>query len=281
MIKTFLINLESRPDRLAFVGKQLDDLGLPFRRISAVVGSELSKQQQTLFDKKRFVLEQKKEPVLGEIGCAMSHRLIWQQVQDDDLDFALILEDDISINEQLVDFLNDASNYKNFDFLNLSSNEPYEPNQDNVNALLDSQIVIRPKKWEKSRRLWRKIEWRKRWRIFKLHKLSNGEVACECDPAPALTSGYIVSNKGARALLETSQVMYYPIDLTWRVSGGVLRQGFLVSPLVRQSMNDSDIHGRYIGFRLNLWQRILRFFVKTRRLTRRLDVLKMYGWSRH
>ena len=71
MLKIFLINLDSRPDRLAYVSKQLDELGLDFIRISAVVGKDLSLKEQQLFDKQGFILEQKKEPVLGEIGCAM------------------------------------------------------------------------------------------------------------------------------------------------------------------------------------------------------------------
>ena len=110
--------------------------------------------------------------------------------------------------------------------------------------------------------------------------LGDGDIACECDPAPALGSGYILSLKGAEALLKTSETMFYPVDLTWRYSGGMLRQAFLAEPLITQSLGDTNIEGRYQGYKLNLWQRIQRFFVKSRRWRRRIDVIKMYGISR-
>ena len=38
------------------------------------------------------------------------------------------------------------------------------------------------------------MEWRNQWKIFAIHALNDKIIACECDPAPALTSGYILSD---------------------------------------------------------------------------------------
>jgi glycosyl transferase family 25 len=278
-MKIFLINLDKRADRLAFVQSQLDAIQLPFERIAAVYGADLTVEQQALFDQKRFVLEQKKAAVPGEIGCAMSHRGIWQQMVQQQLPYALILEDDIHINSKLAAFLADKTHYQDFDFLNLSANEPYAVAATAQQALIAAGSLVRPRIWQ-SRALWKQLEWRRRWRIFRLHVLNDGLIACECDPAPALGSGYILSLKGAEALLKTSETMFYPVDLTWRYSGGMLRQAFLAEPLITQSLGDTNIEGRYQGYKLNLWQRIQRFFVKSRRWRRRIDVIKMYGISR-
>ena len=278
-MKIFLINLDKRADRLAFVQSQLDAIQLPFERIAAVYGAELTVEQQALFDQKRFVLEQKKAAVPGEIGCAMSHRGIWQQMVQQQLPYALILEDDIHINSKLAAFLADKTHYQDFDFLNLSANEPYAVAATAQQALIAAGSLVRPRIWQ-SRALWKQLEWRRRWRIFRLHVLNDGHIACECDPAPALGSGYILSLKGAAALLKTSETMFYPVDLTWRYSGGMLRQAFLAEPLITQSLGDTNIEGRYQGYKLNLWQRIQRFFVKSRRWRRRIDVIKLYGISR-
>ena len=278
-MKIFLINLDKRTDRLAFVQNQLDAIQLPFERIAAVYGADLTVEQQALFDQKRFVLEQKKAAVPGEIGCAMSHRGIWQQMVQQQLPYALILEDDIHINSKLAAFVADKTHYQYFDFLNLSANEPYAVSATALQALIAAGSLIRPRIWQ-SRALWKQLEWRRRWRIFRLHVLNDGHIACECDPAPALGSGYILSLKGAAALLKTSETMFYPVDLTWRYSGGMLRQAFLAEPLITQSLGDTNIEGRYQGYKLNLWQRIQRFFVKSRRWRRRIDVIKMYGISR-
>ena len=225
MLKIFLINLDSRPDRLAYVSKQLDELGLDFIRISAVVGKNLNLEEQRLFDKRGFILEQKKELVLGEIGCAMSHRLIWQKMLDENIDHALILEDDVNIDEYLVDFLKKTIHYQAFDFLNLSFTKPYELNEQ------------------------------------ALHFLG---------------SGYIISKLGAEHFLQASNVMTFPIDLTWRFSAGLLRQGFVSNVLIEQCL-DTDIKGRYVGYKLTPLQKLQRIFKKSRFLKRRIAVLKMYG----
>lgn len=280
MMRIFLINLDCRPDRLMQVTSQLEHLGLPFTRIPAVVGNELSEiEQNQLYDKDRFIIEYKKPVTLGEIGCAMSHRLIWQKMLDENLEYALILEDDIEISAELIDFLEKSQHYQVFDFLNLSSNTPYYLEQTALNELKRQNISERPAFWQ-SRTLWRQIEWRKSWRIFKLHFFDKF-ICCECNPAPALTSGYILSKKGAEELLKTSTTMYFPIDVTWRFSGGLLRQGFLAKPLIVQALNDSNIEGRHNPYKMSIWQKIKRFFIKSRQMPRRLDVIKLYGWSKH
>lgn len=276
-MKTFLINLDSRADRLAFVTEQLRLLNLDCERFSAVRGDMLTESQQALFDRQQFILEQKKEVVLGEIGCAISHRTIWQKMVDENLPFALILEDDIQVSTDLPDFLANELFYCSFDFLNLSSTEPYRLDADVLQQLKVAEITERPNKW-RSRRLWRRLEWRRKWRIFRLFFYSEQFTVCECDPAPALGSGYILSLKGAKALLAASEKMFFPVDLTWRFSGGELRQAFLAKPLIEQVLGDTNIEGRYKGYKLSEWQKIQRFFVKSRRIKRRWDVMKMYGW---
>ncbi len=113
-MKVFLINLDKRPDRLAFVKKQLDEQSISFERFAAVDGSKMTLETQTLVDVKRFIIEQKKEPVIGEVGCAMSHRAIWQKMVDENLEYALILEDDITLSPDLGELLKTESFYKQF-----------------------------------------------------------------------------------------------------------------------------------------------------------------------
>ena len=50
-----------------------------------------------------------------------------------------------------------------------------------------------------------------------------------------------------------------------------------LEPLIEQTRGDSDIPGRYQGFRLTAWQSIKRFFVKSRRWQRRWAVVRLYG----
>lgn len=74
--------------------------------------------------------------------------------------------------------------------------------------------------------------------------------------------------------------MHFPIDLTWRYSDGELRQCFIADPLIVQSLNDTNIEGRYVGYKMSLNDRFQRLLFKDRKRKRRKDVIKMYGWER-
>lgn len=279
MLKTFLINLDRRPDRLDFIKKQLDDLGIIFERISAIDGNNCSDEQLQFFNRTKFSLECKRQLVPGEIGCALSHRLVWQQMVDNQIPYALILEDDIEIDSRLTAILSNPQNYQHLDFLNLAIKEPYEINVEAVQACTDNQQWIRPHFWQ-SRRLWQQMEnkGKVRWKIFKIHSCGNGIYTCECNPAPALACCYIISLQAAREFLSTSENIFYPIDKVWHHSRGLLRQAVLTHRLAVQIL-DSDIQNR-LRFKLTFWQKIKRFFIKSRHWYRRLAIIRLYGWSR-
>lgn len=65
-------------------------------------------------------------PVIdGEIGCASSHRRVWKYIVDHSIDYSLVMEDDVIIDKQVVEMISNYQNYQDFDFINLSSNNPY------------------------------------------------------------------------------------------------------------------------------------------------------------
>ncbi|WP_239326534.1 glycosyltransferase family 25 protein [Snodgrassella gandavensis] len=282
MLKTFLINLDRRPDRLMFVKQQLENLGIAFERVSAVDGNCLTDEQKVFFNQQRFALECKRKAVNGEIGCALSHQAVWQRIVAENIPYALILEDDVQLKPELVSLLADKRNYESFDFLNLTLKRPfYDIDVTAVNFCITQQQFIRPRFWQFfKRRSWHSMESKAivRWKIFRLHALSNGMTACECDIAPSLACCYIVSLQGAKNMLLASKTLFYPIDKVWHYSGGQLKEAFLVEPLAFQSL-DSDIPHR-VRFKLTLVQRVKRFFVKGRHWQRLLDVVRMYGWTR-
>jgi glycosyl transferase, family 25 len=282
MLKTFLINLDRRPDRLTFVKQQLENLDIAFERVNAIDGSCLTDEQKAFLNQQRFALECKRKVVNGEIGCALSHQAVWQRMVAENIPYALILEDDVQLKPELASLLADVRNYESFDFLNLALKKPfYDVDAVVVNSFVNKHQIMRPRFWQLfKRRSWRSMERKAivKWKIFRLHTLSNGMNACECDIAPSLACCYIVSLQGARNMLLASKNLFYPIDKVWHYSGGQLKEAFLVEPLASQSL-DSDIPHR-VRFRLTLWQKFKRFFVKGRHWQRRFDVVRMYGWTR-
>lgn len=92
-----VINLERRPDRLAFMRDQLGDLAVPFERVAAIDG-----------------LAEDCGPITPtfsgvERACAMSHRRAWQRFLESREDHCLILEDDVILAPGLRAFLADPS----------------------------------------------------------------------------------------------------------------------------------------------------------------------------
>ena len=100
-------------------------------------------------------------------------------------------------------------------------------------------------------------------------------IACECDPVPYYTGGYIISRHGAERFLNISRNMYYAIDLLPRYASGHVRQGFITSALARHKVEDSDISGRVFGEPLSATDVIVLIFHKifNRRRLRQLVLL--------
>ncbi|MGU3577272.1 glycosyltransferase family 25 protein [Brucellaceae bacterium C25G] len=105
---TLLINLDRSNERLVYMQGLLSNLDIGFERIPAIDGKILShdvlKKHQTQDNEKHTSIL-----TPSEIGCFLSHRKAWQRLLDSDDNFALVLEDDISVSADLRLFLSDES----------------------------------------------------------------------------------------------------------------------------------------------------------------------------
>lgn len=97
-MKTFVINLDRNPERLAFMRGQLAGFGLPFERFPAVDGRALSPADRaTRFARVRSFIAAKKRLSDAEIGVALSHVGCCRRLVEEDLPYALVLEDDVRL----------------------------------------------------------------------------------------------------------------------------------------------------------------------------------------
>ena len=94
-IPLFLINLDSRTDRLEKMIPRLGDL--PFTRIAAVDGQNLADEILSPFAK--YPLAK------NEIACILSHKLVWQKIVEENKHYACILEDDVHLSTSFPDFI--------------------------------------------------------------------------------------------------------------------------------------------------------------------------------
>lgn len=120
--KIFVINLDRSPERMVKIGEQLASFNLPYERISAVDGKQLSEQELEHHAPSAMVAKSYHRQLgAGEVGCSLSHKNIWQKIVDEQLDFAFIIEDDIELKENFGDAVEMVSKiaHERWDFFKL------------------------------------------------------------------------------------------------------------------------------------------------------------------
>ena len=117
---TYLINLKRANDRLVSAKETFDKAGIIFNLEEAVDGKDLSLPHKNYSELKYNLLHGKKTN-LGELGCYLSHLNVLKKFLSTKEDWALVCEDDIEFNEDIVEIINDALRSEiSFDLLRLS-----------------------------------------------------------------------------------------------------------------------------------------------------------------
>ena len=98
-MKAYVVNLERSTDRREHIEQQLARTGLQYEMISGVDGSGINLTDDRLVDP-GFVTKSWFRP--GVAGCALSHLKVYQKAIADRAELALVLEDDITLPEDLV-----------------------------------------------------------------------------------------------------------------------------------------------------------------------------------
>lgn len=97
--KTFIVHLQRAEARKAQVRDLLSKVPYEVEIIDAVDGSKLSADEIQACYSERPLFKPTYPIALnvGEMGCFLSHRKVWQAIVDQDLDGGLIFEDDVQI----------------------------------------------------------------------------------------------------------------------------------------------------------------------------------------
>ena len=95
MLKTWVVNMSWNPQRLEFMHKQLDPLGIPFERFEGIVGRDLKGEElRRAFSAKRSLIALRKRMTIPQLGDTLSHNALYHKIVDGNLPAALIFEDD-------------------------------------------------------------------------------------------------------------------------------------------------------------------------------------------
>lgn len=177
-INTFVISVPNQNERRGCTEKKLNSMGIEFSFFDAVWGKDVISDNRNdyrkLLDSSAF---EKLNP--GEIGCALSHYLVYKKILDEKIPFSLILEDDIQLHEDFPELsreIYECAERLSWDICFLSHFRNVRPSF---------------------------------WRTIKLS--SKFKIAPPVDP-PYGTQAYIISYNWAKKLLEEGSPVRMPSD---------------------------------------------------------------------
>lgn len=100
-MKIFVINLKRSVERRALVESQLQERALEYSIFEAIDGHSLSDSDVTRLCDANAVHQYSKFLTKGLIGASLSHYGVQQKILEEDLDKALVLEDDVLLSDDL------------------------------------------------------------------------------------------------------------------------------------------------------------------------------------
>lgn len=114
----YVINMKENTVRMENVHRQFTRLGIPYRRVEAVNGAELSRTEMSKAYKPRWWKHY--VPLLpAEIGRYLSHLKLWEQIANGVDDGAFVFEDDFITSDDLKYLLNVVIDAPDWDMVKL------------------------------------------------------------------------------------------------------------------------------------------------------------------
>ncbi|MGC6284969.1 MAG: glycosyltransferase family 25 protein [Polaribacter sp.] len=126
--KFYYINLDKSTDRKDFMEDQFAKFGIDIERFSATYGKSLDIRELRNHKKGHQILAHFPYPNDGEIGICLTHFELWKSIANQKEDFAIVLEDDALVNEDLFRDLEDLlADLKTDEFLDISGKKGFYP----------------------------------------------------------------------------------------------------------------------------------------------------------
>jgi glycosyl transferase family 25 len=100
-MNVFVVNLESSQDRRKFMHEQLNALGMSHEFFPAVDGRQITAEQLSVMCDMEVVNKWSELLTPGMIGCSLSHYGVYRRMVADEIQMALVLEDDARVSDRV------------------------------------------------------------------------------------------------------------------------------------------------------------------------------------
>lgn len=182
-ISIFIVNLKKDKNKKEYIKQLCNKHNLQAIFVNAVYGKELSKDFiNKVYSKDDAIKKFGRELDRGEIGCALSHRKIYEIMLQENISYALILEDDIEFDQGLVEVMKHKSEFPNNWEIVLLGHHGIDRQVDTMGSFKYSKKLT------------------KKYRIERPCEMGFG------------TYGYLITLEGAKKLLDATARIYKPID---------------------------------------------------------------------
>ena len=119
----FVINMETCKERFDATYERLMQSQVVATRFNATVGKALTPEEVShWYDAAANQRYYHRDLTLGEIGCYISHMRVWQKVVDENIPYAIVLEDDLHIEPSFAALLANIASLTDWDLIKLSDN---------------------------------------------------------------------------------------------------------------------------------------------------------------
>ncbi|WP_428768072.1 glycosyltransferase family 25 protein [Treponema sp. HNW] len=180
-IPVFVISLKSASERRSFIQNQLKNLNFDFEFFDAFIGKDYASDPAYYNEKKALKAEGRKLRA-GEVGCALSHNAVYRLIAEKKLPYALILEDDAIISEDLPQVIDKLlPHLKGPRIIQLERCDLYK--KSSIQPLVKGYSIVEP-------------------RFIKAGTI-------------AQTAGYLISFEAAKAIQNINRPAYFPADNWW------------------------------------------------------------------
>jgi glycosyl transferase family 25 len=106
MLKIFVISLPNEKKRQDYIQSVFDAKGVPFEFLTGIDGRKLNQEEINIYYDAERAKKYDGELSKGEIGCALSHRIAYEQIIENNIEHSIVLEDDVKLNNDFFSILN-------------------------------------------------------------------------------------------------------------------------------------------------------------------------------